>query len=186
MVLIITRAQDCTITQNFCEEQRYEIHPVKQMCAFRGNRGITIPYLRYMEATVRIPPIKGYDECIQMLTIKFSPYSSRVPIQLVTTVLDRAMARITLEELAHASDTWQQTYMSTMVTTKAAGTFEIKNEDILTIDAHLVANKPTMGPSLWMQMSKGTGGTAAFSQLPCKCNCRTNWKSSDNMGGHGH
>ena len=41
-----------------------------------------------------------------MLILQSSPYSLRVPIQLGTTVLDRAMARITVEELAHASNTW--------------------------------------------------------------------------------
>ena len=40
-----------------------------------------------------------------MLVLKSSPYSSRVPTQLGTTVLDRAMASVTVEELAHASDT---------------------------------------------------------------------------------
>ena len=78
-----------------------------------------------------------------MLVLKSSYYSLRVPIQLGTTVLDRAMARITVEELAHASNTWQQTYMSTMVTTKVASMVEMKNDDILTIDAPLVTTKPT-------------------------------------------
>ena len=56
-----------------------------------------------------------------MLILKSSsPYSLRVPIQAGTTVLDRAMARITVEDLAHASNTWQQIYTSTMVTGKAA------------------------------------------------------------------
>ena len=71
-----------------------------------------------------------------MLILKSSPYSSRFPIQLDTTVLGRAVTRITVEEVtACASDTWQQTYMTTMVTAKVAGIVEMKNEDILTIDA---------------------------------------------------
>ena len=57
------------------------------------------------EVIVRIPPIKSYDECIPMLILKSSHYSLRVPVQCGTTVLDRAMARITVEELAHASNT---------------------------------------------------------------------------------
>ena len=65
-----------------------------------------MPYLGYIEATVRIPPINDYDKCIQMLILKPSLYSWRVPIQLGTTVLDRAKAQITVEELAHASNTW--------------------------------------------------------------------------------
>ena len=37
-------------------------------------------------------------------------------------VLDWAMAKIMVEELVHASSTWCQAYMSTMVTAGAAGT----------------------------------------------------------------
>ena len=54
------------------------------------------------------------------------------------------MARITVDELACASNTWWQTHMSTIVTTKVAGTVEMENEDILTIDAPLVTAKTTM------------------------------------------
>ena len=48
------------------------------------------------------------------------------------------MAGITVEELVHASNTWWQTYMSTMVTAKLAGPVEIKDDGIPTIDAPLV------------------------------------------------
>ena len=69
-------------------------------------------------------------------------------IQLDTTVWDRAVASITMEELAGASDTWWQTYMSTMVTARAAGTFEMKNNGIPTIDAPLVTAKLIVIPPL--------------------------------------
>ena len=68
-----------------------------------------------------------------------------LPVQLGTTVLDRAMvAKITVKELAHACNTWWHTYMSTMTTAKVAGMVEMKNEDILTIDTPLVTTKPTV------------------------------------------
>ena len=79
-----------------------------------------------------------------MFILKSFPYSLRVPLQVATTVLDRAMARITVGELFHAINTWKQTYMSTVITAKVAGMVEMKNEDIFTIDAPLVTNKPTM------------------------------------------
>ena len=66
---------------------------------FRRNRGFTVPYLWYIEATVRIPPIIGYNECILILVLKScSPYNSRVPIQLGTTVLERAMAVLVMKK----------------------------------------------------------------------------------------
>ena len=40
-----------------------------------------------------------------MVVLKsLSPFSSEILVQMGTTVLDRAMAKITVEELTHASD----------------------------------------------------------------------------------
>ena len=50
-------------------------------------------------------------------------------------MLDRDVARITVEELACASDTSWQTYMNTVVTAKVAGTIETEDDGISTIDA---------------------------------------------------
>ena len=66
------------------------------------------------------------------------------PAKSNTTVVDRAMARITVEEMAYASNTWQQTHMNTVVTAKVAGIFKMKNDDIFTIDFHSVTTKPTL------------------------------------------
>ena len=38
--LINTRAQVSTITRDFCDKHRYDIHPIKQMLQFKGNRGV--------------------------------------------------------------------------------------------------------------------------------------------------
>ena len=143
MALNDTRAQVSTIIWDFCDKHRYDIHPMKQILNLEGTGGFSIPYLGYIEASVKIPPIKDYYDSVPMLILKSSsPYSSRVPIQLGTTVLDRAMARITVQELAHAIDTWQQTFMSTMVTAKVAGTVETKDNGIPTTDAPLVTTNP--------------------------------------------
>ena len=72
-----------------------------------GTGWFHILYLGYIEATARISPIKDYDECIPIfIFMSSSPFSLRVPIQLGTTVLGRAMVRITVEELAYTDKTW--------------------------------------------------------------------------------
>ena len=120
---------------------------MKQLLHLEGTGGFSVLYLEYIVATVKIHPIKDYEECVPMLILmSSSPYSLRVPIQLGTTVLDRDMARITVEELACASNTWQQTYMSTVVTAKVASTDETKDNDTCTIGAPLVTTKPVIPP----------------------------------------
>ena len=73
------------------------------MLCLEGIGGFTILFLGYIEATVRVPLIKGYNDYIPMLILKSSPYSLRILIQLGTNVLDRPIARIMVEDLAHAN-----------------------------------------------------------------------------------
>ena len=81
-----------------------------------------IPHLGYIEAIIRIPLVKDYEECVPMLVFKsFSPFSLQVLVQLGTMVFDLAMAKIMVEELTCASSMWHQTSMSTVVTASAAG-----------------------------------------------------------------
>ena len=50
-----------------------------------------------------------------MLVLKsFSLFSSQVPVQVGTVLLDWAMVNITVEELSHASSMWHHTYTNTM------------------------------------------------------------------------
>ena len=58
------------------------------------------------------------------------------------------MAKITMEELAHASNKWWQIYMSTVVMAKVAGTVETKTDGTPTIDAPLVTTQPIAIPPL--------------------------------------
>ena len=51
-------------------------------------------------------------------------------------VFDLAIAKITVEQLAHASSMWWQTYMSAMVMASATSTAEQVCHDTTTIDSH--------------------------------------------------
>ena len=84
-----------------------------------------------------------------MLDLKSSsPLSSWVPVQLGTTLLDRAMAKITIEELTPASNMWQQTYMSTVVMARVAGSVEMNHDNTPSIDVPLLTTKHIVIPPL--------------------------------------
>ena len=101
-------AQVSTITRDFCEQHRYDVYLIKQMLDLEAMGGFSIPYLGYIEAIVRIPQIKDYEECVPTLVLKsLSPFGLRVPVQLGTMVLDQAMTKITVEELPPANSRWQ-------------------------------------------------------------------------------
>ena len=149
--------------------------------------GFSIPYLGYIEATVLNPQIKDYDECVPMLVLKSSlPFSLRVLTQLFTTVLDRAMAKIMVEELTYASSMWWQAFMNTVVMAGASGPIESRGQGAPLIDAPLVTMKPTVIP-LWVHKSEGIGAVTTCWQLLGSGNCRTYCQSSGNVGrGNGY
>ena len=153
--LINTGAQVSTITQDFCEQHGYNIHPLKEMFCLEGIGGFSIPYLGYIEAIVRIPPIKDYEEYVPLLVLKsFSLFSSQVPVQPGTKVLDRVLVKITVEEHAHASSTWHQTYMGILVTAGAAGAVKQGGKETPFIDTPLITMNFIVHNPLWLCKSE--------------------------------
>ena len=65
------------------------------------------------------------------------------------------MAKIIIEELAHATTTWWQTYMSTVVMARVAGMVEMKNDNTPSINAPLVTTKPIVIPPFGCKWVKG-------------------------------
>ena len=155
--------------------------PCETNVTFRGDGRILSSIPGYIEATVRIPPIKDYDKCVPMFVLNSSsPLNLRVPVQLGTTLLVRAMAKITVVELVHVSSMWQQTYMSTMVLVGVAGIVDQKWWHLLHW-CPLVMTKPTVIP-LWMPVSKGVDGVRTGLQSPSTGYHGTNSKSMGNKG----
>ena len=96
--LINTGAQVSTITQDFCEEHIYKIHSVKQMLQLEGPGGLTILYLGYIEATVRIPPIKG------MILRNLSAQEVRIPPKSVISNVQTAEIVPNMKAPKHTSE----------------------------------------------------------------------------------
>ena len=48
MAFIDIGTQVSTISQEFCKQHGYDIHPVKQMLCLEGVGGFSIPYLGYI------------------------------------------------------------------------------------------------------------------------------------------
>ena len=163
MALIDTGAQVSTITWISVNNMGMISIPWNKCLFQKGWEDSQSHYLGYIAAIIRIPPIKDYEKYVPMLVLKsFSPFSSWVPVQLGTMVLDRAMAKIMVEELACASSMWCQTYMSTMVTANVASTVEQGGQETPFINTHWLLWSP-LWSSLWLCKSEGAGTIATCS-----------------------
>ena len=82
------------------------------MLKLEGAGGIAVPYHGYAEVNIKIPQINWYYKEDLMLVLPGTLYSNRVLVQIVTTIIDRAMNLITPHELAEASETRKYEYGS--------------------------------------------------------------------------
>ena len=75
-----------------------------------GTGGSAISYLRYVEVNLRIQGIKNYNEDVSLLVIPTMTYFEKIPIILVSKIIDRAMRVITKGELVKVTTTWKQAH----------------------------------------------------------------------------
>ena len=76
--LVDLGAQVSTISAQLCEELGLKVQPLGWLFGTRGNRGASIPYLRFVEVNLQIPGIRRYN---RMCCFEPSPpmaYAERV------------------------------------------------------------------------------------------------------------
>ena len=115
--------------------------------------GFSIPHLGYVESVFKIHQIQDYDEYFLLLVLPTTPYSTRIPFQIGTTVIDRAIQKITPEELAETDTTWCQTHISMVVTTNAVSAAD--EFDASSIDSTLNTINPVTIPPFECRWVKG-------------------------------
>ena len=108
-------AQVSSVSSGFCKWMTLKVHPLDRLLQLEGTRSSAIPYLGYVEASLQIPGIKGYNENILLLVILATTYSEKVLVVVGPMIIDRAMERITKEELARATVTWKQAHFSVVM-----------------------------------------------------------------------
>ena len=104
--LIDLGAQVSRISSQFCRDLVLQIQPLGQLLEQEETGGSTIPYLGFLEANLKIPGIKTYNEDVLLLVIPSTNYSETVPVVVGSKIMDRAMSLMTKGELAKASSFW--------------------------------------------------------------------------------
>ena len=77
--------------------------------------GAAIPYLRYVEVSLQILGIKGYNKDVLLLVIPTMTYSKAVPVMVDTKIIDKALSLITVGELVKATMTWRQAHFGAVM-----------------------------------------------------------------------
>ena len=103
------------ITKGFSNSMDWESNLLGDCYILNRTRVSTVTHLGYVEDNFRITSIALYKQDILMLVTNYSKYGEGVPVQLGSTVIDKAMGIITPQELYRTSKTWRHTHLSVAV-----------------------------------------------------------------------
>ena len=92
-----------------------KVHPLDRLLKLEGTGRATILYLGFVEVTLQIPGIRGYNEDIVLLAILTMTYAEKVQVVVVSKIINRTMGIITMGELAKVTVTWKQAHFSAVM-----------------------------------------------------------------------
>ena len=85
-----------------------------------GSGGLEVPYLGYVEACLKVPEIKAFDQDVLLLIIPDSAHTQCTLITLGTLHIDMAIRLATEKELKNLNKQWQRSLVATKLTMKEA------------------------------------------------------------------
>ena len=83
-----------------------EIKQLQTLIPMEGAAGVTVPYLGYVEAHLKIPEVKAFEEDCLFLVVPDHSYGKRVPLTIGTLHIDLIIESATNEELDNISIAW--------------------------------------------------------------------------------
>ena len=155
--LIDSGAQVFSVSSGLCECMTLMVHPLGRLLELEGKGGSTIPYLGYVEVSLQIPSIKGYNEDVLLLVIPSMTYSEKVPVMVGSKIIDRAMRMMTKKgELVSATVTWKQAHFGVVMSgllqlpcTDSKGDREVGKEVAPSSGSHLTASREFCLDGVW-------------------------------------
>ena len=96
-----------------------------------GSGGLEVPYLGYVEAHLKVPEIKAFDQDVLLLIKPNSAHTQCTPITLGTLHIDMAIRLATERELQNLNKQWQRSLVATKLTMKEALIVNIEEGQIV-------------------------------------------------------
>ena len=126
--LIDSAAQLSSITVTFAQQLGLEIHHLHKILKLESMGGGNIPYMGYVEINQKILEIGAFKEDVLMLVIEDSPFAQKVPVQLGTLHIDRALDLVSETEMINLSNKWRKGRLATLLAGKSTKTGMVNNK----------------------------------------------------------
>ena len=102
--LIDSGSQISTVTEKLAKLMGWKIRSLKNILDIEGTGGVRVKYKGYVEATLGIPQVDGFEKPSLFVVISNSEYGEQVPVQIGTLHIDMILRKATPNEIA----TWEK------------------------------------------------------------------------------
>ena len=120
-----------------------------------GYLGIMLLYKVYAKLNLRVLKLKHYED-ILVLVIEDNQYGEQVPVQIVSTIIDKLIQTMTQQELHEAGKIWKKIHTIAVLSKKLHEENPEKTQiNINTVRAKVVTTKKVVLKPLWMITIKG-------------------------------
>ena len=141
-------SQLSAISWTWVKTLKLEPRQLQSILQIEDSGGLEVLYLGYMEAYLRIPEVKAFDQDVLLLIIPDSAHIKDTPITLGTLHIDMAIKLAIEDELKTLNKQWQRSLVATKLTLKEAQVLNIEEAQIVSkLDSNVKLVKDmTIGP----------------------------------------
>ena len=143
--LLDSGSQLSAISWTWVKKLKLEPKQLQSILRIEGSGGL---YLGYVEAHLRIPEVRAFDQDVLLLIIPNSAHIQYTPITLGTLHIDMAIKLAMEKELKTLNKQWQRSLVATKLTMKEAQVLNIEEAQIVSkLDSNVKLVKDmTIGP----------------------------------------
>ena len=129
--LLDSGSQLSAISWALVKELNSKPQQLQSILQIEGSGGLEVPYLDFVEAYLKLPEIKAFDQDVLLLIIPDSAHTQYTPMTLGTLHIDMAIRLATEKEPKNLSKQWERSLIATKLTMKEAQIVNIEEVQIV-------------------------------------------------------
>ena len=116
--LLDSGSQLSAISWTWVKKLNLKPKQLQSILQIEGSGDLEVPHLGYVDAHLRTPEVKAFDQDVLLLIIPDSAHTQYTPITLGTLHIDMAIRLATEKELKNLNKQWQRSLVATKLTMK--------------------------------------------------------------------
>ena len=113
--LVDSGVQVPSVSSGVFEQIALRVHPLDRLLKLEITGVSAFPYLGYVEVSLQICSVRGYNKDVMLLVIPATTYAKKILVMVGSKIIDRAMGMIMKWEQTRATTAWKQAHFDVVV-----------------------------------------------------------------------